>query len=70
MTPERFRECLNILEYTTRGIAEVLGRPDRRVRRWSQGIIAIPDEVATWLDGMARYTQEHPPPQPRRDEKG
>jgi hypothetical protein len=68
MTPERFRECLDITGFSTRGIAEMLGRPDRRIRRWSGGTIVIPDDVATWLEGMARYMQTHPPPQPRRNE--
>ena len=72
MTPERFRECLDIIGYTTRGIADLLGRDDRRIRRWSGGTIAIPADVAEWLEGYAqaieRYHKDHPPPLPRKNE--
>jgi len=68
MTPERFRECLDITGYSTRFIAEKLGRDDRRIRRWSSGEMAIPSNVAKWLEGLAHYIETHPPPLPGKRE--
>ena len=62
MTPERFRECLDITGISTRRLSDMLGRHDRNIRRWSGGTRPVPSNVAQWLDGLARYMEEHPPP--------
>ncbi len=64
MTPERLRECQDILLYSSQQLADLLGRSDaRRVRRWTTGQREIPDDVAAWLEGLVRYFETHPPPQ-------
>lgn len=65
MTPDRFKECLDILGYSTAQIADLCGRSDdRRVRRWGTGQRQIPYAVADWLEGLVAYFEAHPPPQP------
>lgn len=64
MTPERFKECMAILHLSPFDLSQIIDRDRRRIRRWAAGAIAIPDDVAMWLDGWARYAAEHPPPLP------
>lgn len=63
MTPDRLRECLAALEWTQRGLARVLDRDEGTVRQWARGAVQIPEDVASWLDGLARHHESHPPPQ-------
>lgn len=62
MTPERFRECLDALDWTQRGLAALLGVDERQVRRWAGGS-RIPEPIAAWLETLAQFHEEHPPPQ-------
>lgn len=62
MTPDRFRECLAALDWSQRGLADLLGVQERQVRRWAQGA-RIPEPVADWLELLARFHKAHPPPQ-------
>jgi len=62
MTPDRLRECLALLRWSQRGLADALGADERQVRRWSAGSYAIPEAVAVWLDRLATFHAKHPPP--------
>lgn len=62
MTPTRLRECLTALAWTQRGLARLLDRPEGTVRQWARGATQIPEDVAVWLDKLARYAERHPPP--------
>lgn len=72
MTPDRFRACLAALQWSQRGLADMLQMDERQVRRWAAGA-AIPDAVATWLEQAERelvplqaavdaWTENNPPP--------
>jgi ribosome-binding protein aMBF1 (putative translation factor) len=61
MTPERMRECLSLLRWSQRGLADALDMDERQVRRWAAGA-AVPAAVAAWLDRLASYHAKHPPP--------
>ena len=61
MTPQRLRECLALLRWSQRGLADALDADERQVRRWAAGA-AIPPAVAAWLDRLAAYHAKHPPP--------
>lgn len=65
MTPTRLRECLAVLDWTQRGLARLLDRPEGTVRQWARGAVTIPEDVARWLETLARHAARHPPP--RRD---
>jgi len=65
MTPTRFRECLDALHWTQRGLARILGRPEGTVRQWARGAVRIPDDVALWLKYLAHFHKALPVP--RRD---
>ena len=54
MTPERFRECLDALHWTQRGLARVLDRPEGLVRQWARGAKPVPEDVADWLENLKR----------------
>lgn len=65
MTPTRLRECLALLRWSQRGLADALGRQEGTVRQWARGAVQIPEEVAAWLEKLARHHERNPPP--RRD---
>ena len=65
MTPTRFRECLEALHWTQRGLARILDRSEGTVRQWARGAVRIPTDVAIWLDWLAQAHAAAPPP--RRD---
>lgn len=63
MTPDRFRECLNMIGWSMRGVAERLRVHETLVRQWwATGRKPIPDEVAAWLEALARAHGRHPLP--------
>lgn len=63
MTSTRLRECLTALDWTQRGLARLLQRPEGTVRQWARGAVVIPEDVAAWLEKLARHHERHPPPQ-------
>lgn len=66
MTPTRLRECLALLRWSQRGLAEALRQDERQVRRWASGQYDVPAEVAAWLERLAAHHAQNPPPQDRR----
>jgi len=67
MTPDRFRECLAVLHWSQRGLAEKLYCDDRMVRRWADGSETMPEAVERWLEELVSAHQALPPPTaPRR----
>lgn len=52
MTPTRFRECLDALHWTQRGLARILNQPEGLVRQWARGARPVPQEVADWLEKL------------------
>lgn len=62
MTPTRLRECLDILHWTQRGFARVVGCSEGTVRQWARGRLDVPAPIAEWLDKTARYVEENPVP--------
>lgn len=62
MTPSRLRECLAALDWTQRGLARLLDRQEGTVRQWARGAVQIPEDVAVWLEVLARHHAANPPP--------
>lgn len=62
MTPTQLRECLDVLHWSQREFAAIVGRNDRQVRRWAAGQAVIPADVADWLERWAERMQIDPPP--------
>ncbi len=62
MTPDRFRECLTLLRWSQRGLADALQCDDRLVRRWAAGDADVPPEVAAWLDALGKALEALPAP--------
>ncbi len=62
MTPDQFRECLALLHWSQRGLAGIVGRDERQVRRWASGDAPIPPDVAAWLQHVAAFMSHNPPP--------
>jgi hypothetical protein len=58
MTPPEFRLCLDLLAWSQRGLARLLGLDDRTLRRWASG----PGDIADWLATLAAFHAKHPPP--------
>ncbi|ACL61773.1 hypothetical protein [Methylobacterium nodulans] len=66
MTPDRFRECLSLLRWSQRGLAEALECDDRLVRRWATGEVPIPCGLAAWLETLGQVHAAAPPPKTYR----
>jgi transcriptional regulator with XRE-family HTH domain len=63
MTPDRLLECLDILGWSQRALAARLGYPSHTsVKQWAQGRGRVPDDVARWLETLARHHERHPAP--------
>ena len=62
MSPDRLRECLDLIGWSGQGLAKRLGKDERQVRRWASGAYGVPEPIAAWLDGLARFHASHPPP--------
>lgn len=61
MTPDRFRECLAVLRWSQRGLADALAMDERQVRRWAAGA-DIPAPIAAWLERAGTWHEKNPPP--------
>jgi hypothetical protein len=64
MTPTRYRECLDTLGLSQRGLAPILRCSDRLTRSWATGREAIPPEVADWLESWVAIRVAYPDPPP------
>jgi ribosome-binding protein aMBF1 (putative translation factor) len=63
MTPSaRLRAALAELHWSGRGLAAILRRDERMVRRWAAGTYQPPEDVLTWLEALASFHAAHPPP--------
>lgn len=62
MTPTRFRECLDLLRWSQRGLAEALACNERTIRRMATGASDIPSQLAGWLERHAAAMQADPLP--------
>jgi hypothetical protein len=71
MTPTRFRECLEVLDLSQRGLAPLLACSDRLPRAWATGAEPIPPVIAEWLEAWAavrlQQLRAFPEPQPPKD---
>lgn len=63
MTPERLQECLDILHWSNRALADEIDGNERLVRRMMAGETTVPPKVAAWLERLVAYHQKHPAPQ-------
>ena len=66
MTPLRYLMCLDDMGVSLRGLAPLLGCPDRLPRAWAAGKESIPPKVATWLEECLALRRAHPDPKPPR----
>jgi hypothetical protein len=62
MTPDEFRSALALLHWSQRGLADILGKDERQVRRWAAGQYPLPDAIAEWLRRLAQFHERNPPP--------
>lgn len=62
MHPNRLLECLGTLHWSRRSLARILGRPESTVRQWIHGMVAIPIDVADWLEARTLHAEQTPPP--------
>jgi ribosome-binding protein aMBF1 (putative translation factor) len=62
MTPTRFRECLTLLRWSQRGLADALQRDESMIRKMARGAADIPGDLAAWLERRAEAMRADPPP--------
>ncbi|WP_424138676.1 hypothetical protein [Roseomonas chloroacetimidivorans] len=68
MTPTRLRECIALLRWSQRGLADALGIDEARVRKWARGVGEVPEDIAAWLERRAEAMASDPPPSRRAAE--
>ena len=54
LTPERFNECLKLLRWSQLDLAAALECDVFLVNAWANEIESIPDDIALWLDKLAK----------------
>lgn len=54
LKPERFNECLGFLRWSQIDLAAALECDIFLVNAWANGIEAIPDDIAAWLNKLAK----------------
>jgi ribosome-binding protein aMBF1 (putative translation factor) len=54
VTPYAFREALDMIGWSLRGLADRLSCDDRMVRRWASGEMTVPPSIARWLTTLQR----------------
>jgi hypothetical protein len=64
MTPNRYRECLDMLSLSQRGLAPILQCPDRPPRAWATGKETVPPAIAAWLEAWVTTRLANPDPPP------
>jgi hypothetical protein len=65
MTPERFRECMDVLDMSDHRLSEKLDVPVRLVRRWRGGSRRVPPSMAAWIESFVAWTEANPVPEKR-----
>ena len=59
MTPERLRQCLDIIKRPTplsqQGLARMLETNPRQVRRWVLGQYPTPPHIETWIEKTTNF---------------
>jgi ribosome-binding protein aMBF1 (putative translation factor) len=62
MTPARLAECRTILGWPRRELARRLARSEQNIRQMESGDVRIPQNVAEWLERLAKFHERNPPP--------
>ena len=62
ITPDRFRECLNLIRWTTIDLVNALHCDLAWIEALESGEIAVPIDVASWIENLARAHDENQPP--------
>ena len=57
MTPQRLKECLEIIRWPTSTLAAALRMDAGRVDQWLGGELEIPSNVASWIEALC-FTHE------------
>jgi hypothetical protein len=62
MTPKRLIQCLEIIGWSRRGAAALVGLSEMSFRRYESGAARVPDDIAAWLEALAMAHRAHPAP--------
>ena len=58
MTPDRLRECLGALNWSTAALAATAQVSPVTARRWQAGKRPIPEQVGAAIEAMARAVEQ------------
>lgn len=62
MTPAKFRDCLDAMRWSQRGLANTLNINETTVHRWATGERPVPSNVAAWLNLISVEPRRSPFP--------
>lgn len=62
MTPARLAECLTLLRWSRRSLADATGYDESTVRLWLSGRYPTPPLIARWIERAATFHAKHPAP--------
>ena len=60
MTPDRLRECLGALNWSTAALAMMARVSPVTARRWQAGKRSVPEQVGSAIEAMARASHSYP----------
>jgi transcriptional regulator with XRE-family HTH domain len=63
MDSDRFRWCLEELNWSQRGFARAMDIAFSTVQRWANGKNPVSPDIAAWLETLAVFHEAHPPPE-------
>jgi hypothetical protein len=66
VTPSDRRACLDLLGWSQRGLARLIGFDERMVRHWFAGRYDPPEAIDAWLWRRAEAMRADPPPAGRK----
>lgn len=69
MTPARLAACLASLDWGANTLATQLALPRSTVRGWLAGRSPVPENVARWLDALAKAHERNPAPRSAQNEQ-
>jgi hypothetical protein len=63
MDADRFRTCMEAVDWSLRGLGRLLNVNLATVQRWASGEQDVPVHIAAWLETLAQAHERNPPPE-------
>lgn len=69
LTGRELAECLMVLHWSERGLAQILDQPHAKINRIVNGRGCLPPDESEWIRTLASFHRDHKPPQAIADRR-